>query len=95
VPLSSGDNGNSPITKKVKVEEESESVWDSYVSTRMVLPAWAWVMQMIFIYISISIAHTFFENVILNVWYCQDYCDRDQHVFVYKWTKHSSRWQAV
>jgi hypothetical protein len=26
VPLSSGDNGNSPITKKVKVEEESESV---------------------------------------------------------------------
>ena len=52
VPDSSGD-GNSQITKKVKVEENSEALWDSYASTQMMLHAWAWVMQMIVIYTSI------------------------------------------
>jgi hypothetical protein len=84
VPLSSGD-GNSPIMKKVKVEEKSESLWDSYVSTRMVLHAWAWViMQMIIMYTIISVAHTFLENNTLNFRHCQDYCDKDQHVFFSK-----------
>jgi len=53
VPRSSGD-GNSQITKKVKVEEKSEALWDSYASTKMMLRAWVWViMQMIVIYTSI------------------------------------------
>jgi len=53
VPLSSED-GNAQITKKVKVEENSEALWGSYASIQMMLHAWVWViMQMIVIYTSI------------------------------------------
>lgn len=88
----SSEDGNSSIMKKVKVEENSEALWDSYVSTQMVLHDWVWVvMQMILMCTSIWIADTFVGNV--THW--MSGIVRDQHMFVQQCTIYRSRWQAV